>query len=319
MQLTNAALRVRVYLPDARTGYYRGTRFDWSGVIGGLEYAGHDFCPQWFQRVDPNVHDFTYDGADIVAGPCTAVTGPAEEFVFNGKPLGFEESKAGGTFIKIGVGILSRPDEKAYDPYRLYSIKDGGRWTVKPRGGAVEFRQELGDASSGYGYDYRKTVTLVDDKPELVLDHVLRNTGKRVIQTAVYNHNFMYLDRQAPGPGSSIRVPFTIRTSALPNSPAQVQSNYITFSKKLAGEDRAYIDIKGFGETAADYNIRVEDRGAGAGVRITGDQPLSRLALWAIRAPLSIEPFIEMQVKPGSEFKWRIKYEYYGLGSETRK
>src|SRR5437870_11188086 len=99
-EIGNGSLRVRLYLPDAKTGFYRGTRFDWSGVIGGLEYAGHQFYPMWFQRVDPKVHDFTYEGRDIVAGPCTAITGPAEEFVSNGKGLGFDEAKPGGTFIK---------------------------------------------------------------------------------------------------------------------------------------------------------------------------------------------------------------------------
>jgi hypothetical protein len=49
----------------------------------------------------------------------------------------------------------------------------------------------------------------------------------------------------------------------------------------------------------------------GAGVRITGDRPLSRMALWAIRAPLSMEPFIDMEIAPGAEFTWRIRYEYY--------
>ncbi|MCL5744448.1 MAG: hypothetical protein M1541_11075 [Acidobacteria bacterium] len=71
-EITNGVIRVRLYLPDAKTGFYRGTRFDWSGVIGDLEYAGHSYYPQWFQRSDPSVHDFIYDGDDIVAGPCTA-------------------------------------------------------------------------------------------------------------------------------------------------------------------------------------------------------------------------------------------------------
>lgn len=115
-EIAHGPLRLRLYLPDANTGFYRGTRFDWSGVIGGLEYAGHNYYPQWFQRSDPSVHDFIYDGADIVAGPCTAVTGPAEEFVANGKALGYDEAKAGGTFVKIGVGVLRKPDDNKDHP-----------------------------------------------------------------------------------------------------------------------------------------------------------------------------------------------------------
>ena len=66
----------------------------------------------------------------------------------------------------------------------------------------------------------------------MVLDHRLRNTGKRVIQTSVYNHNFLYLDRQAPGPDFSLTVPFKIRTSQpLASSLADIRENRITFSK----------------------------------------------------------------------------------------
>ena len=35
-EITNGLIRARLYLPDAHAGFYRGTRFDWSGVIGGL-------------------------------------------------------------------------------------------------------------------------------------------------------------------------------------------------------------------------------------------------------------------------------------------
>ena len=81
----------------------------------------------------------------------------------------------------------------------------------------------------------------------------------------------------------------------------------------LTGEERVYLDIRGFGTDAKDYDFRIENRSVGAGVRITADRPLSRVALWAIRAPLSIEPFIVMTVAPGTEFTWRIKYEYYAI------
>jgi len=313
-EITNGPIRARLYLPDADTGFYRGTRFDWSGVIGGLEYAGHDYFPQWFQRTDPSVHDFVYDGADIVAGPCTAITGPAEEFSTHGKGLGFDDAKAGETFIKIGVGVLQKPDDAAYDPYRLYPIQDGGTWAVTRSPDSIEFRHELTDPSTGYAYEYRKTVSLTGDKPQMVLDHVLRNTGKRIIQTSVYNHNFLHIDRQPPGPGSSLTVPFTIRTAQpAPADLATVRENRIAFSKTLSGEDRVYLGITGFGTDPKDYDIRIENRSVGAGLRITGDRPLSRMALWAIRAPLSIEPFIDMTIEPGQEFTWRINYEFHTI------
>jgi hypothetical protein len=309
--ITNRFIRAKVHLPDATAGFYRGTRFDWAGVIEGLEYAGHAYFPAWFQRTDPQVRDFAYQGPHIVASPCTAVTGPAEEFTL---PLGFEEAGAGGTFIKIGVGVLRKPDPGRYDPYRLYEIVNGGKWTVTRMPHAVEFRHELADAATGYACDYFKTAALTENKPALVLDHRLRNTGKQPIRTRVYNHNFLYLDRQPPGPDVTIALPFKILSGGPPEpGAAEIRDNQIVFSKVLSGEDRVYLTILGYGAEARDYDFRIEHRQLGAGMRVTGDRPLARVALWAIRAPLSLEPFIDVNITPGAEFTWSIRYEFYTL------
>lgn len=317
--ISNGRVKARLFLPDRDTGFYRGTRFDWSGVICGLEFAGHDFFPVWFQRTDPKVPDFIYDGPDIVAGPCTAITGPSEEFSTDGQALGFAQAKAGGTFIKIGVGVLRRPDESKYDMFRLYEIVDGGAWTIRKEQAAVSFVQEVADASSGYGYRYGKTVSLPQGKPQLVLEHALRNTGKRAIRTSCYNHNFLYLDKQPPGLGTSITVPFAIRPSELPPGHlAEVRNNQIRYLRALSGKDRVYFELAGFGKNASEYDIRIENRQAGAGVRITCDQPLSRAALWSIRAPLSFEPFIDIHVASGEEFRWTITYDLYTTPLEPK-
>src|SRR5450631_1277196 len=157
-EISNNLMRVKLYLPDATSGFYRGTRFDWSGVVADLQYAGHSYYGPWFTQTDPTVSDFVYRGADIVAGPCSAITGPVEEFTV----LGYDETKPGGTFLKIGVGLLRKPDEAHYSAYRLYEIVNGGTWSVKKSKEAVEFTQELHDASSGYGYVYHKKISLVD-------------------------------------------------------------------------------------------------------------------------------------------------------------
>jgi hypothetical protein len=42
-EITNGIIHARLYLPDPKDGYYRGSRFDWSGVMPALEYKGHSF------------------------------------------------------------------------------------------------------------------------------------------------------------------------------------------------------------------------------------------------------------------------------------
>src|ERR1043166_1607276 len=73
-EITNGQIRVKLYLPDTRNGYYRGTRFDWSGVIASLEYKGHNYFGEWFDRFDPKVYDVDFSNG-ISAGPNSAATG----------------------------------------------------------------------------------------------------------------------------------------------------------------------------------------------------------------------------------------------------
>jgi hypothetical protein len=69
--------------------------------------------------------------------------------------------------------------------------------------------------------------------------------------------------------------------------------------------------LQGFGPTAADYGFTIENKKTGAGVKITGDRPLSSLALWSIRSNISLEPFLAMSIEPGREFTWKYTYNYY--------
>ncbi len=319
VEITNGPLRAKIYLPDPQRGYYRGTRFDWSGVINSLEYGGHDYYGPWYTKTDPNVIDFVFDGADIVAGPCSAIMGPVEEFSSEGKALGYDEAKAGGTFIKIGVGVLRKPDEGSYNPYRLYQIVDPGKWVVRPEKDSIEFIQELKDPDAGYAYVYTKSIRLAKGKPEMVLRHSLRNTGRRAIDTSVYDHNFLVLDKQPIGPDFTITVPFEIKTEHPPDKRlAEIRGKRFAFLKTLEEKETVAASFSGFGSSAADYNITIENSKVGAGMKITGDRPLSEEHLWSIRSVVAMEPYIHMVVEPGKQFTWTYTYSYYTLARENK-
>ena len=68
-------------------------------------------------------------------------------------------------FIRIGVGVVRKPEEKAYRPYDTYEIVDPGKWTIHKHKDRVEFTQHL-TSEDGYAYVYRKTVRLVKGKPQ---------------------------------------------------------------------------------------------------------------------------------------------------------
>lgn len=317
-EITNGQIHLKLYLPDAKNGYYRGTRFDWSGTIGSLKYQGHEYYGPWFDGVDPKVHDYRYLGREIIASPCSADSGPVDEFQTNGTALGWDEARVGGTFIKIGVGVL-RKDAPKYDYVKQYEIVDAGRWKVETHRDSVEFIQELADPSTGYGYVYQKSVRLVEGQAEMRLEHRLKNTGSRTIHSAVYNHNFLVLDHQPPGPDFTISVPFQIHS---PNPPSKelagIRGNRVVYSKTLQNEDMMQTLLAGFGESPGDNEIRIVNRKVGAGVHITGDRLLARLNLWSIRTVLALEPFIDMNIAPGAEFTWTTNYDYYTLPPDAK-
>ena len=47
-EISNGVIHAKLYLPDAKTGFYRSTRFDWSGVISSLKFGGHNYYGPWF-------------------------------------------------------------------------------------------------------------------------------------------------------------------------------------------------------------------------------------------------------------------------------
>jgi hypothetical protein len=71
--------------------------------------------------------------------------------------------------------------------------------------------------------------------------------------------------------------------------------------------------MQGFGDRASDYLIRIDNKKAGVGLRISGDRPLQSEALWSIRAVLAVEPFIHIAAGPDQEFAWNMTYSYYAL------
>ena len=311
-RIANESLSLAVQLPSLRDGFYRGTRFDWSGVISSLEFQGHQYYAPWYTRFVCGVHDFSYDGADIIAGSQSAITGPAEEFP---QPQGYETAASGETFVKIGVGALRKPDQAPYSCYRGYEIADAGTWSVRADARAVDFEHEVADAGSGCGYRYRKTISLDAVRPQVVIQHWLWNIGRTAISCEQYNHNFLTLDRAPIGPDFVLTFPFQVQAPSAPDI-AAVTGQRISFVRALANQDVASFPIMGFGTDARDYDISIENQRIGAGLRITGDRPMTRLALWSIRSVLSIEPFIDVSLAPGAGvMAWTYTYTYHSVDS----
>ena len=310
-EISNGVLRAKIYLPDAEKGFYRGSRFDWAGVIRSLEYKGHEYFGPFFEKFNPAVSDVVI-GDPIEAGINSAASGPVEEFVSgpDGAALGYPEAKTGESFCKIGVGSLRKIDNSPYSSYTNYPILSGGKRSLKSGPDWIEFTQEL-ECGSGYGYRYQKTFRLAKNEPVMTIEHRLVNRGKRAIETQVYDHNFLTIDHQTTGPAISVSFPFTLEPTAKLDQLAEIRGNRFTFPKTLKGSDTFYAEFKGFGADARDYEITVENNNTCAGVVISGDQPLAHVGLWAVRTVVAPEPYIQIKVPVGQNFSWKYTYRFY--------
>jgi hypothetical protein len=303
VEISNGLVTARITPPDPDNGFYNGTRFDQAGIVTSLTLNGKEFYGPYFARTAPEVLDYTYDAnGATVAGPDSAVSGPVEEFA----PLGFDD-RTTALFVKIGVGVLYRPDDAPYDHYRHYHIVSMGTRSTRVAPDSVTFLQTVDGAN--YGYTYQKTLRLVPGKPQMVIEHVLRNSGDRPIVTTVYDHNFL---RLTPGDdGIQLRFPFTV---AAANPPAadlmRVDGRTLTYLRAMKPRERASFPITGYGASAGDYDIQVTDLKSKAGVQIKGDQPITKINVFSIDTVQAVEPYIAIDLPPGAEKRWSYTYTY---------
>jgi hypothetical protein len=314
--LTNGKLDALVFLPDARNGYYRSTRFDWSGVVGCVSLNGHKFFGEWFTQYDPLKND--------------SITGPVEEFRTDDGPMGYnasrpgelsvrpgaigyKEAKPGETFLKPGVGVLRKVDDSPYQFGGAYPIVDTGTWTVKVGKRSVRFRQVL-RGRDGYAYVYEKTLTLNRNEPVMTLQHSLKNTGKKAIETYVYDHDFFMLDGKPTGPGMVVHFRFEPKLQGEMGAAA-----------KIEGKDLVYVDaphkgvagyLTGYSDDVRDYDFTVEDTRSKVGVQQTSDHSLARLYFWSTPTTICPEGYIKLDVAPGETSRWTLRYRFFAPSRE---
>ncbi|MEA3005034.1 MAG: hypothetical protein QOI94_303, partial [Acidobacteriaceae bacterium] len=109
-------------------------------------------------------------------------------------------------------------------------------------------------------------------------------------------------------------LPFTIASHPpVEKELAEIRKNQVAYLKTLTGQDRVYTSIEGFGNTPEDYKVRIENSTVKAGMLITADRPLAKMALWSIRSVIAVEPFIDISAEPGSQLTWQYHYDYYTL------
>ncbi len=333
---------LRMADPRVAEPYYRGTRFDRTGIILDLESGGHRYIQPWQRRYDPYSHD--------------AVSGPAEEFFTaecepeRGGLQGAESltpsgecslqptpprlSKSAG-FVKVGVGLLRRED-RPYDRFHLYEILDPGRLTVslETGGAGLTFgvtqpqRSENGRSRSrslpagpeptsatfrhildGY-YDYVKTVE-IPAEGRLRLTHALTNAGTDPLDGHVYCHNFFILDG-APT-GRATRFTFPWRPTGdwrAPYDSVRLSDDGIVFDRDLAPDETVFMGNLRLPAAGEGYRFKLQNLDNGLAVEAACDRPMEYAVFWSNADVSCLEPYIPFHIAPGQTFRWTLDYRF---------
>lgn len=293
--ISNGIMTAKLYLPDVKNGYYQGTRFDWAGNMPSLKYSGHEYFGQWYEVYRPDIHD-------VVMGPVDAV-----------QPIDFNEAQPGGKGLIVGIGSIRKPDEKPYTFTHTYEVIDHGKWQVKKKSDQILFAHTFKD--NDYSYEYEKVIRLEKNKPVMVIEHRLKNKGKKTLETTCYNHNFFVIDNLPVGPAYSAEFSFPLKGKFTDGGDiASMNGNRMVLGRNLVKPETVFSgNIQGEGVTGMPYQIKVENSAAKTGVKITCDKPLAFVNFWCCHTTFCPEPYISVKAEPGKTFEWTITYEFYNL------
>ena len=300
LTLCNDVIEADVFLPDKDKGYYRGVRFDWSGMVDQVRFNGHTFF---------------YDHNMKIYEPSFG-RGTAEEFSMGicglPGPLGYEDANQGQGFLKIGVGVLEKDsNDEIYNFGKSYKILDSGVWHTSYTKSRVKFIHEIKDFN-GWGYRYTKRVSLIEDRPELLVERELENTGINTIDTVHYCHNFVIIDNMPIGQEYTLRFPFEPRIfKGKLRDYIKLNNNKVMFSDVIPVKENIWVAMEGFGQTNSDNSFVIENKKSGVGMRIEGDLPMRRFHLYIEKTMLCPESFVPLIIVPGEKINWQTKYSFY--------
>lgn len=262
--------------------YYKGTRFDWTGVFRSIVKNGCAIAEQWFDSEDAFRHD--------------NVCGPSEEFA----PVWVDDTHC----VKIGVGILSVPEGRdAYDRFKLYDIVDPGCFEIVRSGDSLIFKHML----EGW-YEYEKTVALVDDCA-FRIGHDLKWHGDAPVASDCYNHNFFTMCQAYVGP--SRRVVFDEAPSGhwRPDSVSGcIEGRELHFSRQMQGGEKCFIGDLHVPELRSEpYHFRVCE--GVSSVDVSCDAPMDHAVFWSNHRVACVEPYVVFTLGRGESFRWNIYYK----------
>ena len=287
--LRNANLEIHI---DNPLENYNRSRFDWTGKITAVKYK------------NVYVTGFETTNAQNEYGK-----GMYNEFGIEAA-IGYNETKDGNRFHKIGIGLLKR-DNEVYDFSKDYNIKPA-KFDIKLKSNKliIECKSQR---VNGYGYILKKEIELFESG--FGIKYYLQNVGDKTISTNEYTHNFLAINNDLLGPDYILKFPFQIKPILFektfnPENKVEIGQNEVTFND-TPNEQFFFSNLSGSVEVEAGWELI--NTKSNIGISEKGSFKTSKVNLWGAGHVVSPELFFDVKVLPGQSVEWSRTYDVFEI------
>ena len=267
---------------------YQGSRFTQIGKLFAISFKGVSFTTNELQNGFSKEHG----------------TGFYNEFDID-TALGYEETKKGDWFHKIGVGLLKKEDE-VYDFLKKYECNKAAI-TAQLSENSMVFEANQKEYN-GYGYHLKQEYILNGNG--FSINYRLENTGSKTIKTSEYNHNFLQIQNALISPAYRLNFIPEIKMSkhsefVNPNDAVDFNEKQLTF-KATPESDFFISDVQAKSGIILGWELVQKSFKIKAATNFTP----TKMNIWGTGHVMSPELFAEIMVKPDEVKTWNRSYEF---------
>ena len=293
VQINNEYLSLEINTPGE---VYHGARFDSTGQIVQITYLNrHTFCTS--ETLNENLNN-------------SQGRGLYNEFGID-KAIGYKRCKIGESFPKIGVGELTKVNDKPYDFFYNYEVKPYS-FTFEAEKECISFMCKSSPGSI-FPFILEKKVSL--DKNNFTIHYTLYNSGSEEIRTNEYVHNFLSINKKVINEDYRLNVSFPLypdkfTTTVNPDEAVCFEQDCFTWNSNPT-KPFYFKNIETINEAVGTWTL--VHLGGKVGITEISDLNVQQINLWGHAHVVSPEIFIEVNVAPGKSFSWKRTFTLFTL------
>lgn len=282
--LSNKYLKVDIVIPDET---YTRSRFDRMGMITNVVLNGK--------------HSFGGIESEV-EGEGSGGCGFYNEFGIE-EAIGYEDTPVGDKFLKVGVGLLTKDNEEAYDFFRDYEV-EALNYEVNEGSKHVTIKATSKEVN-GISVCYTKRITLEND--QMNVHYTLENLGSKKIETTEYCHNFVAINEHRIGPEYDVKFSFPVEVYDVTGK-LKVVDDTITWDEAV---DKVIYTRFNNVPNRIGNSVEILHKPSGVGVRETVDFKLHKVAMWGMPHVISPELFKKIELDVNEEQSWNRRYTFF--------